>query len=85
MLQSFDGSPSHIHTTLHPIGDEGFDIPTQICNDGKKIKFVTRKIDNRTVGTVACDMIDALTIETPNIYNHIYVCAIRDKNIYLKE
>jgi len=85
MLQSFDGGPSHIHTTLHPVGDEGFDIPTHICNDGKKIQFVTRKIDSRTVGTVACDMIDALTIETPNIYHHIYICAIRDKNIYLKE
>ena len=85
MIQSFDGSPSHIHTTLHPVGDEGFDIPTYICNDGKKIQFVHRTIGNKIVGTVACDMINASNIEIPNIYDHIYVCALRDKNTYLKE
>jgi hypothetical protein len=85
MIQSFDGVPSHIHTTLHPIGDEGFDIPTHICNDGKNIQFVHRKIGTKMVGTVACDMIHASKIEVPNIYDHIYVCAIRDKNTYLKE
>jgi len=85
MIQSFDGSPSHIHTTLHPVGDEGFDIPTHICNDGKTIQFVQRNINNKMVGTVACDMIHALNIEIPSIYDHIYACALRDKNTYLKE
>ena len=85
MIQSFDGSPSHIHTTLHPVGDEGFDIPTHICNDGEKIHFVQRNINNKVVGTVACDMIHASNLELPSLYNHIYVCALRDKNTYLKE
>ena len=85
MIQYFDGTPSHIHTTLHPVGDEGFDVPTHVCNDGKKIQFVQRNIGSKVVGTVACDMMDASKIEIPNIYNHIYVCALRDKNIYLKE
>lgn len=85
MIQSFDGSPSHIHTTLHPVGDEGFDIPTHICNDGKTIQFVHRNIGNKMVGTVACDMMHASKIEIPNIYDHIYVCALRDENTYLKE
>ena len=85
MIQSFDGRPSHIHTTLHPIGDEGFDVPTHLCEDGKQIKFVQRKIDNKVVGTVACDMTHASILDVPNIYNHIYNCALRDKDTYLKE
>lgn len=85
MIQSFDGSSSHIHTTLHPVGDEGFDIPTHICEKGEKIQFVQRKIDEKVVGTVACDMNDALSLHDTNIYSHIYVCALRDLNTYLKE
>ena len=85
MIQCFDESPSHIHTTLHPVGDEGFDIPTHICNDGTKIQHVQRNIGNNLVGTVACDMINASNIELPNIYRHIYAHAIIDKNTYLKK
>jgi hypothetical protein len=85
MIQSFDGSASHIHTTLHPVGDEGFDVPTHICEDGRNIQFVQRRINNQMVGTVACDMTNADELKSPNVFHHIYVCALRDKNTYLKE
>lgn len=85
MIQSFDGSASHIHTTLHPVGDEGFDIPTHICEDGRNIQFVQRRINNKVVGTVACDMMHAVELQIPNVFNHIYVCALKDENTYLKE
>ena len=85
MVQSFDGTPSHIHTTLHPVGDEGFDIPTHICENGEKIEFVERKINNKIVGTVACDVSEARPLDVPSTYTHIYNCALRDNNTYLKE
>ena len=85
MVQSFDSVPSHIHTTLHPVGDEGFDVPSHLCEDGEKIEFVQRKIDEKIVSTVACDISNAVVLEKPNVYEHVYICAMRDKYIYLKE
>ena len=85
MIQHFDEKPSHIHTTLHPIGDEGFDIPTHLCEDGEKIQFVQRRIDNKTVGTVACNITDAKALPTPNLFSHVYISALRDFFTYLKE
>jgi hypothetical protein len=82
MLQSFNSKSSHIHTTLHPIGDDGFDIPTHICDDAFKIRFVQRTIKNKVVHTVGCDQADIKVLETPNIYRHLYACALRD---YSKE
>ena len=78
MLQAFNSKPSHIHTTLHPIGDDGFDIPTHICDDAYKICFVQRTIKNTVVNTVGCEPEDTTVLDTPNIYKHIYVCALRD-------
>jgi hypothetical protein len=78
MLQSFNSKSSHIHTTLHPIGDDGFDIPTHICDDAFKIRFVQRTIKNKVVHTVGCDQADIKVLETPNIYRHLYACALRD-------
>ena len=78
MLQAFNSKPSHIHTTLHPIGDDGFDIPTHICDYAYKICLVQRTIKKTVVNTVGCDPEDTTVLDTPNIYKHIYVCALRD-------
>ena len=60
MVQSYrEGWASHIHTTLHPVGDDFFATPTHICRDGSKIHFVQRRLGDRTVGTVACHTRDA--------------------------
>ena len=59
MLQQTIDRPSHVHMTLHPISDpESANIPTHIC-DAQSIKFVTRTIQQKTVGTIACDCDDA--------------------------
>lgn len=81
MLQSFNSKPSHIHTTLHPIGDDGFDIPTHICDDAYKMCFVQRTIKNTVVNTIGCDQEDTTVLDTPNIYKHIYACALRDYSV----
>ena len=79
MLQNFDSLPSHIHTTLHPIGDPGFGIPTHVCEDGELIEFVQRRIDKRYVSTVACDITHANDIGAQHLYKFIYRQALRDE------
>lgn len=83
MLQSFNGHPSHIHTTLHPIGDDDFCIPTHLCNRGEDIHFVQRTLKNRTVGTVACDIQAASSLEHPNLYERVYLSAQKDLGEYI--
>lgn len=79
MLQSFNGSASHIHTTLHPLGDADLMVPDSLCADGSKIHFVQRVMsDGRNVCTVACDTELAAALPTPNIFSHVYLCALRD-------
>lgn len=78
MLQLFDSKPCHIHTTLHPVGDDDFDIPTHICENGALVHFVQRRLGNKNVGTVACEIHDATPLETPNLYRSIYLAAQRD-------
>lgn len=82
MLQNFDSLPSHIHTTLHPIGDTGFGIPTHMCENGELIEFVQRRIDKKYVSTVACDMEHAKEIGPQDLYKFIYRQALRDEKEY---
>ena len=82
MVQTFDAQPSHIHTTLHPVGDEGFDVPTHLCEDGARIGFVQRRLGAKTVGTVACDVSHAKALDASSVYQHLYACALRDEATY---
>ena len=78
MIQMFGDAPSHIHTTLHPINDEDVRIPTHICHDGDKIQFVQRTLSSgKIVGTVACEPADAEQLETPNVYEYVYLAALQ--------
>ena len=64
MLQSYrDGWLSHVHCTLHPIGDDFFKSPNAQC-DGKYVEFVQRTLGDKIVGTVACAVEDAIPLET---------------------
>tara|TARA_B100000676_G_scaffold300338_1_gene345880 strand:- start:637 stop:1980 length:1344 start_codon:yes stop_codon:yes gene_type:complete len=81
MIQNFDSLPSHIHTTLHPIGDVGFAMPTHIC-DGGYIDFVQRRINTKNVGTVACDIEHATKLIPQHLYRFIYNQALRDEKNY---
>lgn len=82
MLQLFNSQPSHIHTTLHPVGDDGFDVPSHLCEDGEKIEFVQRRINDKLVGTVACAVSDTTVLDAVNIFKHVYLSALRDQAKY---
>ena len=82
MIQMFgdQSTPSHIHTTLHPINDDDVRVPTHICNDGDKIHFVQRTLNSgKVVGTVACETADAEKLETPNVYQYVYLLALHSR------
>jgi hypothetical protein len=73
MLQRTDSGPSHVHMTLHPISDpESKSIPSHMC-EADAIRFVTRSINGKNVGTIACDVCDAVATAAAS---HVYTAAI---------
>jgi hypothetical protein len=75
MVQSVEAGPSHVHTTLHPIGDENAATPTHICRESDDIHFVERTIAGKRVGTVACDLDRCDALDAVTIYSCAYASA----------
>ena len=73
-------SPLHVHTTLHPIGDANASVPDMICDDHTKIEFVQRTLQDKPVGTVACDIQDATYLTSQSAYRLLYLTAFCDRD-----
>ena len=75
MVQLVENGPSHIHMTLHPISDDNVKVPTHLCEDSNHIHFVQRRINNKNVGTVACEVENSIELNPINIYSKTYTSA----------